>query len=323
MLRDYSNILVTGGSGFVGKQVVKKLLALGKRVVIVDMKQTPPSEFNSSQGSYAYADIRNREQMVHLMHNIDLVFHIAGNANTTISIQNPIFNFETNTIGTFNVLKAAQDAGVKKIVYTSSALVYGPTQHLPLREFYPSQPLNPYAASKLMGEISCLSFFHTYELPVAIARLFCIYGPSDDPQKSLVEVSRYLRWHVNHQPIQTVGDIDRKTRDFIHIDDVVDGLLCIAESGKPGEIFNVGSGQEVSMRQLIATINSITKSQATVENDASILEDSYRQVADISKLQALGFESHMSLHEGICDLLKSWGDSPALPEGETLLTHKK
>lgn len=322
MLDDYAQILVTGGSGFIGRNLVKELLTLGKRVIVVDKDRSFSGYLRSPQMTYLHADIRNKEQAADLMQGVDLVFHIAGNADASISIQDPLFDFETNALGTFTIVDAAHKAGVKKLIYASSALIYGPTQHLPLREFYPPQPLVPYAASKLAGEISCLSFFHAYHFPITIARLFCVYGPDEDPRRSRVEVSRYLRWHLNHQPIRTIGDIDLKTRDYIHVSDVVRGLLLLAEKGNKGEIFNIGSGQEVSMRQLIDTISLVTGREAIVSSDTSTMADSYRQVADISRMRELGYEPHISLKEGIMGLLEAFGERPELPDEEMLLARQ-
>ena len=110
-----------------------------------------------------------------------------------------------------------REAKVKRFVYISSASVYGKPQYPPMDELHPTRPFVPYGASKLMGELSALSFHHSQGLPIAIARPFCVYGPGENPKHALVEVSRYVRWHLNRQPVQVIGDVRRKTRDFVHV----------------------------------------------------------------------------------------------------------
>jgi nucleoside-diphosphate-sugar epimerase len=251
MLNQYKKILVTGGLGFIGKHLVKALLSLDKNVVILDNFSTASDDPIPQGATVLQADIRSPKQVMEAFKNIELVFHVAANANGTISINNPRFDFETNAVGTFNTLEAALKSGVKRFVYASSASVYGKPQQFPINEQHPTKPFVPYGASKLAGELCCFSLFKARSLPVVMARLFCVYGPGENPKTALVEVSRYLRWHLNQKAIQVVGDIDQKTRDFVHISDAVQGLLLIAEKSNEGEIFNIGSGEEVSMRELI------------------------------------------------------------------------
>ena len=229
MLDEYGRTLVTGGAGFIGSHLVDALSALGKEVVAFDKLSTASEENVPSGATLVRGDVRNPEQIAEAAKGADLIFHLAANANGTVSINDPRLDFETNALGTFNVLDGALKAGVRKFVYLSSASVYGTPQRFPMGEDHPTKPFVPYGASKLAGEICCRSFFDTYGLPLVIGRPFCVYGPRENPQLALVEVSRYLRWHLNGRPIQIVGDVDRKTRDFVHVSDVIQGLLLIAD----------------------------------------------------------------------------------------------
>jgi nucleoside-diphosphate-sugar epimerase len=318
MLEQYSKILVTGGMGFMGGHLVKALLSLGKQVIILDNLSTGLNGTIPPDATLARADVRDLGQVIETVNHAELIFHVAANANGTISVNNPRFDFEANAIGTFNVLEAALSAGVKRFVYVSSASVYGRPQRFPIDEEHPTRPFVPYGASKLAGELSCYSFFKTYDLPVVIARPFCVYGPGENPQLALVEVSRYLRWHLNRSPIQVVGDMDRKTRDFAHVDDIIEGLLLIADKADAGEVFNLGSGEEVSMRELTEVIGSVTGRKAIVTELPSIAEDTYRLVADITKIRSLGYIPKVPLVEGVRRLAIELGENPELPSGATI-----
>jgi UDP-glucose 4-epimerase len=318
MLKDYNRILVTGGAGFIGGHLVEALLSLDKELVIFDNLSAGSNKNIPAGAKLMRGDVRNPGQVVKATKGVDLIFHLAANANGTVSVNDPRFDFETNAVGTFNVLDAALHAQVKKLVHVSSASVYGRPQYFPIDEKHPTKPFIPYGASKLVGEMYCNSFFKTYRLSAVIARPFCVYGPGENPKLALVEVSRYLRWHLNKKPIQIVGDIDRKTRDFVHVNDLVEGLLLIADKAPAGEVFNVGSGKEVSMRELTGIISSVTGRSAVLNAIPEIKEDTYRLVSDASKLKSLGYAPKMSLVEGVRRLVKVLGENPEMPRGATV-----
>lgn len=321
MLNQYSKILVTGGSGFIGRHLVNALLSLNKKVVVLDNLSTALNNTIPQGAIVVQADMRDARQVMEAAKGAELIFHVAANASGTISINDPRFDFETNVVGTFNILEAALIAGTERFVYVSSASVYGRPQRFPIDEQHPTRPFVPYGASKLMGELCCLSFFESQDLPVAIARPFCVYGPWENPKLALVEVSRYLRWHLNQRPIQIVGDMDRKTRDFVHVSDIVQALLLIAEKAETGEIFNLGSGKELSMRGLTEVIGSVTGRKPIVKEISEVTEDTYRLVADISKIKSLGYVPRMPLEEGVKQLAAELGENPEMPSGVT--TFKK
>ncbi|WP_344969405.1 NAD-dependent epimerase/dehydratase family protein [Salinactinospora qingdaonensis] len=304
---------MTGGSGFVGRNLVKELSRLGKNVVVVDLTPSPEAESRIAGVEYVRADLRDYGDVLLALQGVDTVFHIAGNASGTLSVEYPRLDFQTNAVATCNVGNACLQLGVRRLVYLSSAIVYGTPQYVPMTEEHPTSPFLPYGASKLSGEFSLLSLEATADLPVVIGRSFVIYGPGEDPRTAGGEVSQFLRWHLNERKIPVVGDIDRKTRDFIHVFDLCAALIKLAEVGQSGEIYNLGSGQEVSMRELADTIGAATGRKAVLEPDESQLEDSFRLVADTSKLFSLGFKPSIPLQEGIRYLASDLGEFPELP----------
>jgi nucleoside-diphosphate-sugar epimerase len=294
-LEHYNNVLVTGGSGFIGRHLVNALLSLDKKVVVLDNLSTALNNTIPQGVKVVQADLRDAAQVMEAIKGAELIFHVAANASGSVSISDPRFDFETNAVGTFNILEAALAAGTKRVVYVSSASVYGIPQTFPMNEQHITRPFVPYGSSKLMGELCCLSFCKSQGLSVAMVRPFCVYGPGENPKLALVEVSRYLRWHLNHKPIQVVGDMDRKTRDFVHVSDIVQGLLLVAERAESGEAFNLGSGKEISMRGLVEVIGSVTGRKPIIKEILEVTEDTYRLVGNISKIKSLGYVPGMSI----------------------------
>lgn len=316
MLDGYTTAHVTGGRGFIGRHLVAALTALGKEVVVVDLE---PGEPEPPEGvRHVQADVRDRGEVERALAGAELLFHTAANANGTRSILDPRFDFETNSVGTLNVAQAAVSAGVRRMVYVSSASVYGVPRRFPMDEDHPTRPFVPYGATKLAGELTCLSFHATYGLPCVVGRPFCVYGPGENPETALVEISRYLRWHLRGEPINIVGDPDAKTRDFVHVRDLVAGLLAIADRAPEGEVYNVGSGEEHSMRGVVDLIGEVTGQLPLINEISGVTNDTYRLVADISKLRGLGYAPSVSLADGISDLVSRLGPHPDAPGGVTI-----
>lgn len=316
MLDDFKRVLVTGGCGFIGQHLVDALVSRDKEVLIIDNLSSNLAL--PRDASVMDADIRDYHQLERTMRGTDLVFHVAANASGTLSITDPRHDFEVNSFGTFNVVQGALSVGARRVVYLSSASVYGRPQRFPMDEEHHLRPFMPYGASKLAGELTCLTFHNTFGRPCVIGRPFCVYGPGENPRTALVEVSRYLRWHLNGKPIQIVGSMDDKTRDFIHVNDLVASVLLLADRAQPGDIFNLGSGEECSMRELVELIGRVTGRSPIIEEISDVREDTYRLVADTSRLKGLGFASRTTLSEGVSDLVTQLGDTPELPVGATI-----
>jgi nucleoside-diphosphate-sugar epimerase len=317
MLERYSKIVVTGGCGFIGRHLVSDLISRNKEVLIVDDLSTSYDKTTPKGATLILSDICNADGLAQKIADSEIIFHLAGNSNGTVSVENREFDYKVNAIGTKNVLRIGQQIGVKRFIYLSSASIYGKPSAFPIHESHPASPFLPYGGSKLEGELSCKKS----RLPIVIARPFCVYGSDENPKTSLVEVTRYLRWHLNYQPIQIVGNSNSKTRDFVHVRDVVSALILLADADVSGEAFNIGTGREVSMSQLVSMIMAVSGRKARIREISDILDDSYRLVPDISRLSALGYMPRISLEDGVKELVQSLGERPELPNGMTIF-HK-
>jgi UDP-glucose 4-epimerase len=308
-----AEVAVTGGSGFVGGHLVAALVARGKSVAVVDLTDPSPELASLPGVSFRRADLRDYGETLLALRGVDTVYHLAGNASGTRSVEQPRFDFQVNALGTCHVGNACVELGVRRLVYMSSAIVYGVPRHFPINEQHPIRPFLPYGASKLSGELTLRSLQEAVGLAAVFGRCFVIYGPGEDPRTAGGEVSQFMRWQLNDLPIPVVGDIDRKTRDFVHVSDVCAALMTMAEHGAPGEAYNIGSGTEVSMRQLADAVAVATGRPARLKADASQLEDSFRLVADIGKLRGIGYEPAVTLADGLEALAGELGPFPELP----------
>jgi UDP-glucose 4-epimerase len=308
-----ADVAVTGGSGFVGGHLVAALVARGRNVVIVDMDDPSPELAALPGVRYRRADLRDYGETLLALRGAGTVFHLAGNASGTRSVEHPRFDFQVNGLGTCHVGNACVEMGVRRLVYLSSAIVYGPPQRFPITEEHPTHPFLPYGASKFSGELTLRSLHDAVGLPAVMGRCFVIYGPGEDPRSAGGEVSQFMRWQLNDLPIPVVGDIDLKTRDFVHVSDVCAALIALADNGEPGEVYNIGSGTETSMRGLADAVATATGRPARLKADTSQLEDSFRLVADISKLRGIGYRPAVTLAQGLESLAEELGPFPELP----------
>jgi UDP-glucose 4-epimerase len=316
---DKSLVLVTGGSGFFGGRLAATLLAAGHAVRIADIR--PPDEHPGlADAEFMPCDLTDEVQAMRACVGVSQVFHLAGNPSGTRSVTNPLWDFTVNAVGTTNLCQAAVSAAVRRMVYVSSGMVYGVPQSCPIDEDHPVAPFIPYSASKLSAEYSARAAAATYGLAVSIARPFTLYGPGEDPATSGGEVSQFARWHLNDLPIPITGDPDRKSRDFTHVDDAVAAVRAIMESGSPGAAYNVGTGRETTLSQLVDIIGQATGSRPRTTVDLATTDDTYRHVADVTRLRALGYQPEVSLEAGVRSLVEWLGPNPQIPTLPTVFT---
>lgn len=305
--------LITGGAGFIGSHLADRLLAMGCRVIVYDnfdqyyCGKDLNVRHNLSNSNYTLvkADILDYGSLLAAAKGSDVIFHEAAQAGVRFSIQNPRKAHEVNATGTLNVLEAAREAGIVKIVIASSSSVYGVPRHLPMDEEHPTNPNSPYAASKLAAEKYSISYNESYRMRNTILRYFSVYGPRGRPDQVIRKFATEIL--EGKQPV-IYGD-GSQTRDFTYIDDVVDATLLAMESDEAdGQIFNVGRGRQTTIQELvnllIQTLPEAKKISARYE--PGYAGDFPHTRADVSRAKKiLGYEPKVSLQEGVQRFL-SW-----------------
>lgn len=247
--------LVTGGAGFVGSNLVDKLIDEGHDVVVLDNLSTGKYQNINQKARFYELDITNTDRMT-LYHeafqNVDVVFHLAAMARVQPSIDEPVEFDKVNVGGTLNMLKMANDYGVKRFVYSASSSAYGDTDQLPQKETDPTNPISPYAAQKMIGEIYCKMFCQVYDIETVSLRYFNIYGERQSLEGAYALVMGvFAQQLLNGEPMTINGDGNQK-RDFTYVGDVVDANIRAATSEKVGngEVINIGNGDNKSVNDL-------------------------------------------------------------------------
>ena len=261
--------LVTGGAGFIGSHIVEALVRAGRRVRVLDNLSTGRRENLANvidSIELVIGDVRHLDQVRPAMSGVDYVLHEAALVSVPQSMADPQNTHAVNVDGTLNVLIAAREAAAKRVVLASSCSVYGDNDSLPLKETCKPRPLSPYAASKLIGETYCQTFFAAYDLPIVCLRYFNIFGARQNPKGDYAAViPRFVERMKMGQPPLIYGD-GQQTRDFVYVADVVHANLAACEAPQAaGQVFNVASGRRVSLLQLVDALNTLLGTQFTPE----------------------------------------------------------
>jgi nucleoside-diphosphate-sugar epimerase len=297
-----AKIIVTGGAGFIGSHLVDKLIERNHEVSVIDNLSTGKREYINPKANFFELDISSFETIKSIFKNIDFVFHLAAIPRIPLSIKKPLQTNEVNITGTLNILMASKEAGVKKVIYTSSSSAYGQQSELPMREDMTACPLNPYALQKYVGELYCKIFSEIYKLPTVSLRYFNVYGSRQPEQGTYAPVMGiFLRQKAEGRPLTVTGD-GEQTRDFTHVSDVVEANILAMESEKAdkGEVINVGAGENHSVNEIARMVGGeITY----IPLPAGEMRDT---LADISKArELLGWEPKVNLEQGINNLLNN------------------
>jgi len=303
--------VVTGGAGFIGSHLSELLLDRGYQVIVIDDLSTGKIENievsrKRENFEFAHGSITELKLLQELFQGVDYVFHEAAIPSVPRSIENPLASHETNITGTLNVLLAARDNNVKKVIYASSSSVYGDTPTLPKREDMTPDPLSPYAVTKLTGEYYCRVFGEVYNLPTVCLRYFNIYGPRQDSDSQYAAVvSRFIkRCREGDSPI-ILGD-GEQTRDFTFVNDAVEANILAAESEACG-VFNISRGENISINELAALIIDLLNGKVKPVHQEPRAGDIKHSLADISKAKAFGFEPKYDVKTGLVETIK-WFD---------------
>jgi UDP-glucose 4-epimerase len=281
-------ILVTGGAGFVGSNVVARLAESGARVTVLDDLFTGQAEAVPAGVELVIGSVTDEDLVRKLVSGSSVVFHLAAR-NIIASTANPRDDFATNIGGTLNVLLAAREYRVERVVYTSSTSVYGNPKAIPINEDDHLDLLTPYAVSKLAGEHYCFAFYESYGTPVSAVRYSNIYGPGQRPDNPYCGVvSKFFASAMAGEPMRIHGD-GGQTRDFTYVDDAVDAtLLCAVTPRAEGEVFNVGSGIETSVNDLAAGIGiALGTDVESVWIDRRDIDNIRRRVVNIEKARRM------------------------------------
>lgn len=298
-----SQCLVTGGAGFIGSHIAAALRARGDRVRIADNFSTGHRHnLDANPGAELFeGDLADLAFARRAVEGMDLVFHQAAIPSVPRSVADPIASNRANVDGTLNVLVAARDAGVRRVVYAGSSSAYGDTPTLPKHEDMPASPLSPYALQKLVGEQYCRLFTDLYGLETVTIRYFNVFGPRQDPSSAYAGViSQFAKALIDGRRPTIYGD-GRQTRDFTYIDNVVDGVLRAGGArAASGEVINVATGGRISLLELFETMKAMTGAKVEpifAEVRAGDVRDSQ---ADISKAQRLlGYTPIVSFEDGV------------------------
>ncbi|MEO5927974.1 MAG: NAD-dependent epimerase/dehydratase family protein [Patescibacteria group bacterium] len=296
--------LVTGGAGFIGSNLVEALLAEGHVVRVLDNLSTGKRERLPSTVDFVHADFTKLDEIRSAFDGIDGVFHVGALPRIPFSIDHPIESAEANMMGTLNVLVAARDAKVKRVIYSASSSAYGSQTELPLRPDMRPNPLNPYAMQKFVGEMLAEQFSRFYGLETASLRYFNVYGPRMADEGAYVTViSVFMRQKKAGEALTIAGD-GEQTRDFTHVSDIVRANILAMTSEKvgKGEVMNAGAGERHSVNEIASIIDGESVHVPARQGEAR------DTLADISKTtELIGWEPKVKFTNGLRELLKENG----------------
>ena len=295
--------LVTGGAGFIGSHIAAALLARGDRVRIADNLSTgyPHNLAVNPAAEFLEGDLADPAFASQAAAGMDLVFHQAAIPSVPRSVKDPVASNRANIDGTLNVLMAAREAGVTRVVYAGSSSAYGDTPTLPKHEAMPPNPRSPYALQKLVGEQYCQLFTRLYGLETVTIRYFNVFGPRQDPTSAYSGViSQFAKALLEGRQPTIHGD-GGQTRDFTYIANVVDGVLRAADApAASGEVINVATGHRISLLDLLAAMQQITGTAIDPIFSEARAGDVRDSLADISKAQRLlGYAPAVPFEEGL------------------------
>ncbi len=298
-----SHYLVTGGAGFIGSHLTEELLRRGHAVRVLDNLST------GKKGNLAHlrgvdfleGDLADMDACVRAVQGVDYVLHQAAIPSVPRSVKDPVTSNRSNIDGSLNLLVAARDAGVRRVVYAGSSSAYGDTPTLPKHEAMPTGPLSPYALQKLVAEQYCQMFTRLYGLETVTIRYFNVFGPRQDPGSPYSGVISLFSTALLEGRRPVIYGDGEQTRDFTYVANVVDGVLraCEAE-GASGEVINVATGGRISLNQLLQTMNGIVGTTIEPIYDEPRAGDVRDSQADIAKARhLLGYEPIVGLEEGL------------------------
>jgi len=302
-------VVITGGAGFIGSNLAYEL-ARDNNVTVIDDLSTGRLEnisdlIEMKKIRFVHGSILNLQLLQQIFHGIDFVFHQAAIPSVPRSIDDPILSNNINISGTLNVLLAARDNNINKVIFASSSSVYGDTPILPKKEEMTPNPQSPYALTKLVGEYYCQLFHQIYGLSTICLRYFNVYGLRQDPHSDYAAViPKFIDRVRDKKPLIIYGD-GNQTRDFTYIRDIVNANILAAESQANG-VYNIGTGKSVTINKLVQLITEVlTNNVKPIYNDPrpGDIRDSLADISSATK--AFGYHPQYSLKNGILEMINN------------------
>lgn len=298
-------VVLTGGAGFIGSHLAEALVRRGYRTIIIDDLSTgkPENIYHlKKEIEFIRGSITDLPLLKKTFKGIDYIFHMAAIASVPKSVNNPLASHDVNNTGTMNILQAAVQNGVKKMIFMSSAAVYGDIPTLPLKEDVPPRPKSPYAVDKLSAEYYCEVFRTVYNFSSVCLRCFNIYGPRQDPNSEYAAViPKFIQLAMAGKPLVIFGS-GEQTRDFAYVKDVVEANLLALKSSAAG-IYNISGGEKVSINDLADLIIKLTGNKSKKVHDKPRPGDILHSLADITKAGTFGWKPVYSLEKGLTETI--------------------
>jgi UDP-glucose 4-epimerase len=306
------NVLVTGGAGFIGSHLVDRLINKGYHVKVLDNLSTGnlsniQGHIDNGKVEFVKGDITNLEQVKTAIQGIDAVFHLAAQISVPLSVKNPEFTYKTNVNGTINLLSSLASKNPQgKFVFISSCAVYGEPQYLPVDEKHPTNPISPYAESKLLGEYYTLGFNQNRLLKTAALRFFNVYGVRQGLNDYSGVITKFIDRLKQNQSLTIYGD-GSQTRDFVHVSNIVDAIVaCLENPNAEGQVFNIGTGNALTIEDLARNLIEVSGASSTILHAPVREGDIKHSYANITKASSLlNFQPTMQLNNGLHELLKA------------------
>jgi len=311
-------VLVTGGGGFIGSHIAQRLVRDGHRVRVVDNFTTGHRRNLQpvlDDIELVEGDLQSYERAHAAVRGCEVVLHQAAMPSVPRSIQDPLTSNASNVIGTLNVLLAARDSGVRRVLYASSSSVYGATPGLPKDESLPALPISPYAVAKLASEGYCRSFTEVYGLETVALRYFNVFGPRQDPlsQYSAV-IPNFITAALRGDTPVIFGD-GEQSRDFTYVDNVVEAnLLAMSAPDVAGRMYNIALGERISLNALVASIGELLGRPLEARHEAPRVGDVLHSMADTTRARdELGFRVVVDFKEGLSRTIEHYAQAGRRP----------
>jgi UDP-glucose 4-epimerase len=304
-----TKVLVTGGAGFIGSHLIDRLVDEGYDVRVIDNLYSGKLEnierhIKNGKVDFVKGDIRDTLLIKKNLVGVETIFHLAALISVPFSVSNPELTLDVNLAGTTNLLNACSEKNIGKFIFVSSCAVFGDTKILPVNENASTNPISPYAESKLLAERDCLNFQQKGLIQSVVLRFFNVYGPRQGMNDYSGVITRFINRAKQKQSLTIYGD-GSQTRDFVNVNDIVQALYaCMKNNSANGEVFNIGSGKPTSITELAKTVLELTGQDLEIRYElarAGDIKDSYADISKAKKL--LNYKPKVTLKEGLKTLL--------------------